>query len=171
MAQPAANPMMLTDMRRKRARIAAWSPRPITRSTASSTAWVVLPVIKVVGGRWGRCTRCTPFCSAMAAMPQNPVNNAGSASLSGNGPSVTASKKKAMRNSTFRGQHDPQRRQAAGGQRRSRQMGDRDHGHELGKCNQLGDDALGAENERGAQGDEIAGDVCSEKTLQPDDPG
>jgi hypothetical protein len=30
---------------------------------------------------------------------------------------------------------------------------------------------LGVENERGAQGDEIAGDVCGEKPLQADEPG
>ena len=55
-AQPAANQTIAMSMRWNLARTAgAWSgAAPRIRSTASSTTWVVLPVISVLGGRLPR---------------------------------------------------------------------------------------------------------------------
>src|SRR5215470_13769081 len=96
-AQPAANRSTLTATRDNRVRTAAASPAavPASRSTASIVAWVVEPVISVVGGRLARCTRCSAFCKAIAAIPAKPVSSAIGLSASAKGPKITASAKNA----------------------------------------------------------------------------
>src|SRR5215467_7208684 len=96
-AQPAANRSTLTATRDNRVRTALASPAavPASRSTASIVAWVVEPVISVVGGRLARCTRCSAFCKAIAAIPAKPVSSAIGLSASAKGPKITASAKNA----------------------------------------------------------------------------
>src|SRR5262249_36357237 len=96
-AQPAANRSTLTATRDNRVRTAAASPAavPASRSTASIVAWVVEPVISVVGGRLARCTRCSAVCKAIAAIPAKPVSSAIGLSASAKGPKITASAKNA----------------------------------------------------------------------------
>src|SRR5262245_38900157 len=94
---------MLPSVRWRRARTAAASSTltPRSRSTASSTAWVVLPVMIVEGGRLAKWTRWTAFCMDIAATPANPVSSPAGASLVENGPSSTASAKNASSRITF----------------------------------------------------------------------
>ena len=133
-------------MRENRVRTAGASSgaTPASRSTASSVACMVEPVINIVGGRLARCTRCSAFCKAIAAIPAKPVSSAAGLSASANGPNRTASMKKAASRTTSDGEHDAKHRQIAMPQCPAGKACDRDHCDELGQRQDLVEDAVTA---------------------------
>jgi hypothetical protein len=84
-----------------------WSSgNPRTRSTRSITAYVVLPVIIVVGPWLARMSRLPAFCTAMAATPRRPVTTEPSSFRSSCG--VAAANHEAGEKSRLREQHPRQ---------------------------------------------------------------
>ena len=71
----------------------------------------------------------------------------------------------------LRPEQQPQRRNVSRFQSHLDQPHQGDHGHEFGKCQNLGDRAVGAEHQRRAEGYEIARHMGGEQALQPEKAG